>query len=104
VPERKPHIIDNIRMYHRTEYVKKVIQRVPIIGTDFVNKTDQKFNRLVIFLILPDYVVRCGYSNESVMESVEKLNRAIELRDICKYKAPFIVTVLQKCNFHRLVV
>ena len=38
------------------------------------------------------------------MESVEKLNRAIELRDICKYKAPFIVTVLQKCIFHRLVV
>ena len=28
----------------------------------------------------------------------------IESRDICKYKAPFIVTVLQKCNFHRLVV
>jgi hypothetical protein len=53
----------------------------------------------------------CGYvqpshgcSNESVLEPVEKWNRATELRDICKYKTPFIVTVLQKCNFHRLVV
>ncbi len=56
--------------------------------------------------IVPDSTGLCGrvqpshgYSNESVLESVEKLNRAIELRDICKYKTPFYYNSATKMQF-----